>query len=466
MINLSIDGEKKFEKLFMELARAYKLWIDDHNAFFQEVSKANLIFTIINPPCNLREEMSNKLKNHEPCVYQLHNTEQSLSLIRELAVIIRRCCNLNCLPYELHPIIEAIIYEYVNNNLESFFDSAMQNGSNYNVQIEILKNIVSYRVSDLKKGFSSYVYQFPISIFNLDGELKLSDSILLIPIDPMDITEQELTLFNETRKFDFNYYIEVYVKTKCSEKLSVQQAEKARDATYNVLKLLATHLSPRAIPLLTSTDRVTHPFHFYRYGKNREDINNAITRNFPVFQFDSKFFWEEFHKNHSINGSLISISLHIVELLLIPNFSSERVVDRLERALLWYGDAVTECIFYQQIQKLVSSMEALINFRDDDAGDITETFKRRVTHLNITHTGLNDDVKEKARQLYDARSKIVHGSSLDERFTFCIIELCSETLLRAIYYFSLFGLEKTDFNRALPKFLDEIPTNAVLKNNS
>lgn len=111
-------------------------------------------------------------------------------------------------------------------------------------------------------------------------------------------------------------------------------------------------------------------------------------------------------------------------------------------------------------------MEALINFRDDDAGDITETFKRRVTHLNITHTGLNDDIKEKARQLYDARSKIVHGSSLDERFTFCIIELCSETLLRAIYYFSLFGLEKTDFNRALPKFLDEIPTNAVLKNNS
>ncbi|WP_254592633.1 HEPN domain-containing protein [Pectobacterium polaris] len=410
--------------------------------------------------------MSKKLKNHEPCVYQLHNTEQSLSLIRDLAIIIRRCFHLNCLPYELHTIIEAIIYEYVNNNLDSFFDSVIQNGNHYNVQIEILKNIVSYRVSSFKKGFSSYVYQFPVSIFNLDGELKLSDSIRLVPIDPMDITEQELTLFNETRTFDCNYYIEVYVKTKCSNKLALQQAEKARDATYNILKLLATRLSPRAIPLLTSTDRVIHPLHFYRYGKNRGNISNVITRNFPTFQFDSNFFWAEFHKGHSINGSLISISLRIVELLLIPNFSSERVVDRLERALLWYGDAVTECIFYQKIQKLVSSMEALINFRDDDAGDITETFKRRITHLNITHAGLNDDVKEKARQLYDARSKIVHGSSIDERFTFCIIELCSETLLRAIYYFSLFGFEKTGFNRTLPKFLDEIPTNAVLKNNS
>lgn len=87
-------------------------------------------------------------------------------------------------------------------------------------------------------------------------------------------------------------------------------------------------------------------------------------------------------------------------------------------------------------------MEALVNFRE---GDITETFKRRVTNLHISYIGLNESVREKARQLYDARSKIVHGSSHDEKLNFCIISFCSETLLRAIYYFSIFGFEKLDF---------------------
>lgn len=406
--------------------------------------------------------MSRKLKAHEPCVYQLYHTEYSLSLIRELAILIRRCCNLKCLPHELHPTIEAITYEYVNTTLDSFFDSAVQNGNHYNIQHEVLKKIISVRLTDFKKNLSSSIYQFPVTIFNLDGDLKLSDSIRLVSVDSMDLNEDELTLFNKTRAFDCNYYLEVHVKTKCSEKLGLQQAEKARDATYNILKLLATRLSSRAIPLLTSNDRVIHPLNFYRHGKNIESVTNTTTFSFPFFQFDSKDFWMAFQENQNINGSLIDIVLKIVELLLLPNFSSERVVDRLERALLWYGDAVTEYIFHQQVQKIVSSMEALVNFRDSD---ITETFKRRITHLNITHTGLNDEVRDKARQLYDARSKIVHGSSIDEKLNFCIVEFCSETLMRAIYYFSLFGFEKTGFNKSLPKFLDELPVNAILRNN-
>lgn len=108
-------------------------------------------------------------------------------------------------------------------------------------------------------------------------------------------------------------------------------------------------------------------------------------------------------------------------------------------------------------------MEALVNFRE---GNITETFKQRITNLNITPKGLNEDVREKARQLYDARSKIVHGSSHNEKLNFCIIEFCSETLLRAIYYFSVFGFGKTNFNISLPKFLDEIPINIEPKINS
>ncbi|MCL6381527.1 hypothetical protein EXT61_07450 [Pectobacterium parmentieri] len=406
--------------------------------------------------------MLRRVHDGEPCIYQLFHTEKSLCLTRELSVVIHKCGNLNCLPDELHSVINEIVYEYINSTIGVFFEIIDNNFKGRIILDECLKYILAARVSNFKKRFSSTLYQFPVVIFNLDREVKLSENIRLIPIDSTGLKEKELMMFNETRPYKSNFFLEVFVKVKCSQALSLQLAEKSRDTTYNILKLLATHLSPQAIPLLTSNDRVMSPFHFYRYGPNGNDFSNATIRNFAYFQFHSKEFWDEFHKNQNIDDGLITLAFQIVELLLIPNFSNERVAERFERALLWYGDAVTEYIPFQQIQKIVSSMEALINFHD---GDITEKFKRRITNLHVSHKGLNEDIREKAGQLYDARSKIIHGSSHNEKLNFCIINFCSETLLRAIYYFSIFGFDKTGFRKSLPKFLDEIPINIEPKIN-
>lgn len=462
MNNLSEDGKRIFQDLLFELARAYSLWANDHSSYYQEISKSNLMFTTINSPSDLEKEMSRRIYNGEPCIRQLFHTEKSLHMMRELSGVIRRCGNLNCLPHELHPVIDEIIYEYVNSTLESFFKIIDGNFKDHMVLAECFEKIVFSRVSKFKSKFSSTLYQFPLVVFNLDREIKLSDNIRLLPIDPIFLKEKELIKLNETTIYKSNFFLEIFVKTKCSDKLSMQLAEKSRNATYNILKLLATSLSPQAVPLLTSNDRVMSPFYFYRYGKNRENFFNATTYNLPHFQFHSKEFWNEFNKTLNTDGSLITTAFRIAELLLTPSFSNERVAERFERALLWYGDAVTEHIPFQKIQKVVSSMEALVNFRE---GDITETFKRRVTNLHISYIGLNESVREKARQLYDARSKIVHGSSHDEKLNFCIISFCSETLLRAIYYFSIFGFEKTRFRKSLPKFLDEIPINIKPKIN-
>lgn len=47
-------------------------------------------------------------------------------------------------------------------------------------------------------------------------------------------------------------------------------------------------------------------------------------------------------------------------------------------------------------------MEALVNFHDDK---LTEVFKRRVTHLNITHNGLSDLIKDKAEKTLQSTFK-------------------------------------------------------------
>lgn len=459
LMKLSVDVRKAFSKLLMELARSYKVWIDDPNVYYQEMQKDNLIFTCIDAPNDLKEEMRAKWKSQEPCIYQLHHTSSSLSLVRELATLIHKG-HLNCLPYELNPIIEAIAYEYVNSDLDGFTRSIMHNEEQFDVRFQTLNEIVSRRVSAFKNEFAPSVFQFPVTIFNLNEKLRLSKSIQLLPVDESDLTERQLTQFKDTRTFAYNYYLEVSVQTQCSNSFALQLAEKARNTTYNALKLLATRLSPNAIPLLASNDRNSHLFDFYRSGKDRENMSNTTTRKFHSFQFNSALFWGAFHEGRSTEANLIDTVLQIPELLLTPHFSSQRVVERLERSLLWYGDATTEPNLYQQIQKLVSSMEALVNFHD---GELTKLFKQRVTHLNITHSGLSDLIESKATQLYKARSKIVHGSSVDERLDFCAIDFCSETLLRAIYYFSLFGFEETGFNKKLPAFLDELPTRVELR---
>ncbi|ROO76296.1 hypothetical protein FB440_11677 [Vibrio crassostreae] len=459
MKELSVNGREAFTKLLTELALTYKVWRDDPKAYHQKVKEDNLVFTLIDAPNDLKEEMRAKRESKEPCIYQLHHTACSLSLVRELATLMHKG-NLNCLPYELKPIIEAIAYEYINSDLEGFARSILHNGERFDVGFQTLNNIVRHRVSAFKKTFTSSVYQFPVTIFNLSGELQINKSIRLLPVHESDLTENQLAQFKDTRTFNYNYYLEASVPAKCSENLSLQLAEKSRDATYNALKLLATRLSPEAIPLLASNDRNNHLFDFYRTGKDRKNMSNTTARKFHSFQFDSELFWQAFHESRSSDANLIDTVFLIPELLLTPNFSSQRVVDRLERALLWYGDASTEPNFYQQIQKLVSSIEALVNFHDDK---LTEVFKRRVTHLNITHNGLSELIKDKAEKIYKARSRIVHGSSIDERFDFCAIDFCSETLLRAIWYFSLFGFEKKGFNKKLPDFLDELPTHVELR---
>lgn len=458
--SISQEGKKVFQEIIFELARALNLWIRDRESFHKEIENSNLFSNTINPPQDFKEEIKRRIDNNENCIHQLYHTLHSTKLTRELSDIIRKCENLNCLGGELIPVINDMAYEYINSNIDVFFSVIDSNFGCHKFNEDCFKNILFTRISNFKKSFTASIYQFPIVVFNLDREITLSDNVKLIPLDPLSLKLEEISTLNETRIHKINFFLEVSVKTKCSSKLSLQLAEKSRDTTYNILKLLGTRISPQAIPLLTSSDRVKDPFLFYRYGPNREKLFNATTRNLPYYQFHSKEFWNEFFQSHNKTGSLINIAFEIVELILMPNFSQERVVERFERALLWYGDAVTEHIPFQQVQKLVSSLEALVNFHEENT---TETFKRRITNLHITYKGIDESITDKARQLYDARSKIIHGSSHYETFSFCIVSFCSETLLRAIYFFSIFGFEKTKIKKSLPTFLDDIPNRVSTK---
>ena len=459
MVQLSKSCDEQFEIILRELANKYNLFKNEEENYFQ----GGIFGRLIDAPPDLIKEISKKWKANEPCIYQLKHTGESLIAIEKLSKHFRKSNSLNCLFNELIPVIEGIVYEYVNLDLDGFFNSLQDNNQKYNIHVETLERVADKRIKIFKKKFSSSVFRFPITVFNLNDELILSENIRLLPFELSELSENELSKYKYTRAFDSNYYLEISLKDKFSNGLALQLSEKARDATFNILKLLATRLSADAIPLLSSNERHHHIFDFYKYGKNINNLSNVTTLLFPICQHNAEPFWKRFYEDKANKNNLIDIALQIPQLLLIPNFNKQRVVDLLARSLTWYGDAVSENNSSFQIQKIVTSMETFINFGKEDTAKI---FKERITNLNITQTGLNGDIEQKARLLYKARSNIVHGSSLDENLSFCVIGFCSETFLRAIYYFSFFGFNKTGFNKELPQFLDDLPKTLLLKKNN
>jgi hypothetical protein len=446
-----MDFKKTIAELVKEFLRTDYVFQNNPNEYFNEFKGNGGFFTTINAPDDLFHEMHKKRKENAPCYYQLHHSELSLWLIRKLAESVKKTSQLQCKPSELIPVLEASLYEYINYHFENYLQSSKNDDETDEVEYNKVLEILTRRIAVLKKEMSQHTFRFPVTIFGFEHQIQLSKNISLIPIASHDKVEEELTQLKKTRLYDINFWLEIQIKGKCTEALALQLAEKARESTFNILRLLATRLSPNAIPLLSSSDLRRHQYDFHMHGKFNNDLGKNTTRHFPTIHADSEEFWKRFHEARKDKNNIIDISLEISESLLSLTPSKPRVVEIIERALVWYGDAVVEQNSQQQIQKLVISLEAIVNFNDDDT---TETFCRRVTNLNILHSGFNDEARKKAEELYKVRSNIIHGSSINERLTYCAIEFCSETLIRAIYYLYLFGFTEVEFKTKVANLLD------------
>jgi len=463
-MQLTQDCTKKFKELFKELARVHELCVKDLKGYLNSrEGSERLLFSILAPE-DMQLEMRTKLRNGAPCVYQLSRSRCSNDIAHEISREVHKHNHLQCLPHELISLIEDIVYEVINSDLDGFTRNIINKEECYNLQPSLLKSVATRRLKSFKKRFTEHVFQFPVTIFNLGDEILLiSKNIQLLPLGSLTLNDKQLASFEMTRVFSCNDYLEVSISNRCSDLLARQLAEKARDAVFNILKLLATRLSPNAIPLLGSNENHRHYFDFHMHGKDRSQVYLSSVIDFASFKSDSKMFWKSFHEGRKEDKNIIDIAFKIPQLLLHPNFFKPQVVSVLERSLIWYGDAVSETNYCLQIQKLVSSLEALVNFND---GDVVKNFKDRVCFLNITHGGLDMEIKEKAGMLYKVRSNIVHGSSLEETLSFDVVAFCCETLSRAIFYFSLFGLEKTGFSKTLPAFIDDLPNLAICTPNT
>jgi len=183
------------------------------------------------------------------------------------------------------------------------------------------------------------------------------------------------------------------VNIKCTESFALELAEKAKDATLNIIRLFSATQSANAIPLLSSSDSRRHRFDFHLHSDNKNKFTQTTKYNFPTEHSGAKEFWSGFLIGKRMEKNLVSLSMKIPEMILSKSTPKARIVELLERALMWYGDAVLERDTQQKIQKLVISIEAIVNFKD---GDVTGNFCKRVSNLNVTHSGIDSAIGEQA----------------------------------------------------------------------
>ncbi|WP_297197192.1 hypothetical protein [uncultured Pluralibacter sp.] len=182
MVKISLEGSSLFNKILIELAQTYKLWLDDRPSFFNGTRQEESIIRVINPSFQISNSLRNKYR-----IRQLYHSAESLSIVKKLAIIIRKCCNLKCLAYELHKVIDEILYEYVNTVFIDFLDSVDHNGTFFNIRSDILEKVINEKVTFFKNNFSKYSYKFPVTVFNLNEEVRLSKNIFLKPIDSEEL---------------------------------------------------------------------------------------------------------------------------------------------------------------------------------------------------------------------------------------------------------------------------------------
>ncbi|WP_249553753.1 HEPN domain-containing protein [Shewanella sp. 10B] len=433
--------KSKFNELLVEFARTRKLFNENHDAYFVEKARDGLILTTITPPDDINvDRVNNGVDRY--CL-NLYRSRLSVNLVSELSRIIQKSLNINCFFWELDSLIEDCAYELISNLLSKIYEG----GDIF----EHLLVIFDKRMLVFKNNLKKFVFQFPVNAFNGVGEISLTKNIKIIKLNSDELMDKEFENYKQTKFFGCNYYIQIEVVTACSYELSLSLAKRSMNAICNSLNLLSVDLYGRCAPLITSSDSFGHLFEFYRYGEIGSKLESSRTRTF--LEPRSKQLWQDLIINKDNPNTIFNAILKIPELLLIPNNSEPLVLELVERSLIWYGEAVSERNELQRVQKIVTAIEALTNFKEENT---TETFKLRVMYLNMTSSGFDQSIYKNAGKIYSVRSSIVHGAACKKMIDFDYIKMCSNTLINAILYFQEFGLTRSNFRRTLPNFIDNI----------
>lgn len=397
-------------------------------------------------------------------VPQLYLSKSISQKVRGLAMEIQQKDNINCYASELI------------NPLMGFFCKLINELILSDIIIDdlIKEKLPLFLISIRKKLLKKRTFGFPYHMMGLNQDINLTDSISIELSQDDDLDERDKESYLYDRHFLHNAFMKVILNEKISPELGFERAKKVSIFIANFINFyshLIYHDYSTHSPCLSSSAKIKNYYEFHVDYNHRNERNKSHTRRFPYNKPQSERFWNFFIElwNDESYKNDKDFICGVMSISTVHN-NKRRVFDCISNAINWYSDAFVEDNSESRIVKCVTALESLVNYAEDiessdsegncdkiyknDNDGVTRRFRIRIGKLY--HENDRTKIENQAKEIYSARSDIVHGSGLKEPLSFCPIKFCRKTIHNALVHFYRYGLERVDYKQNLPIYISKI----------
>jgi len=252
------------------------------------------------------------------------------------------------------------------------------------------------------------------------------------------------TVIDDADQTDYNSFLSIEIP-KCSDNISYKRAQNVADLVYGIIKVFAVfHQAKTDQIMLKKNPSVGNTSHYVTCTENEYNVCGSFS--FPP---DLDQFWRVLEED--FKGDLGGIIAELIELAISPT-NENCLADRLIDSFYWFGDASRDNNEHAQVVKLVTAMEKLVSLEKESG--VTSRFRNRVSCSIAIFHGEIEKWKEEARQIYELRSDLVHGTqtiykSYDLPLDFYPFKLACYSILSSCIGFGKLGLEMTNYKTKL-----------------
>lgn len=438
-MSTSEKNVEDFDFIFSEAVRLSKLREESYDLYEKDFDNdAHLITAVIDAPKNV--------KNINPNQRAFPISSKSRDRLRNIAIRDLQSKNL------YHKIT---IDEYVYDIRDSIYIHIKSSGDFGETGYA---SILSKADRSARRKLKDITYYLPFNalIPNFKDEISIGDAKIIA----------KDSILNQVKE---NNYYDLYIKhnnpnsydkllcltvLNSSEEMSKKRAFNIADFVYGVIKVFTYLYNVKASQLNTMHNPIKNQTTLYlAYDDDHYRIGGSHS-----FEEDLTDFWKFF--GDYLKTELGYIIKELIAHALCPK-DKEVFADRLIDAFYWFGEASRDINESAQTVKIVTAMERIVTGSNEDNGKVSVNFSKRTSSMINRFHGEYDKWLKYSQDIYDERSRIVHGSqglhkSYGHILGFNRFELAYNAILSACVLFNEIGLDTPATKSKMQKFFNDI----------
>ncbi|WP_186381614.1 HEPN domain-containing protein, partial [Yersinia massiliensis] len=258
--------------------------------------------------------------------------------------------------------------------------------------------------------------------------------------------------FCDSHTYTYEHFLKIKISKRSHERRK-SLAQQMANFTIGILQIFSEHYKIAPDFLALSLNPYPNYEGFFLTKIDGKDFNYNFSSRGRIY--NSELFWDNFLSEFT--GSLKQVISIIIDRAISPS-SEPTISERLVDSIFMFRSAMQDPDEASRIVKLTSSLERLVNTQK---GNVSLRFRERVATLINVYYGEFHTWKSIAKEMYQYRSSIVHGSWSEYRNIEPIhidkfSQLTSKAILSACFEFFHFGLNRADEPISIDYLFDEL----------